>query len=103
MSELTQELATLYNQKLCQIDQIRDLQEKLRKSEVQLRELVREISQLIESAAANSRGTDSSPPALTRSQETGGGFQLRAVTPRAVSIVDALDRVLGKLPHGGSL
>lgn len=45
-----------------------------------------------------------STPAPLESREVAGGFKMTAYTPRGVSMLDAIDRVLGKLPHGeGSL
>jgi hypothetical protein len=54
------------------------------------------------SAAGSAPSADSSPAPLA-TRETAGGFGLRAYTPRGVSMLDALERVLGRLPHGDSL
>jgi len=55
------------------------------------------LPQLPLESAADVHRSDSAPPAPTY-RETGGGFQMRALTPRAVSMVEAIDRVLARLP-----
>jgi hypothetical protein len=45
---------------------------------------------------------EGSLPAPHRSGESGSGFQLKAFTPRGVAMVDAIDRVLARIPHGES-
>lgn len=44
-----------------------------------------------------------SSPAHSAPSGVAGGFQLRAFTPRGVAMVDALDAVLARLPHGDGL
>lgn len=56
----------------------------------------------LESVAGSDTGADSAPAPL-ESREVAGGFKLSAYTPRGVSMLESIDRVLGKLPHGGSL
>jgi hypothetical protein len=56
----------------------------------------------LESVAGPDTGADSTPAPL-ESREVAGGFSIAAYTPRGVSMLDSLERVLGKLPHGGSL
>jgi len=56
----------------------------------------------LESVAGPDTGADSAPAPL-ESREMAGGFRITAYTPRGVSMVDALERALGKIPHGGSL
>ena len=51
---------------------------------------------ITESEAVCRPGSDSSPPTPTRSQEMGGGFRITAYTPRGVSMLEALENVLGK-------
>ena len=59
---------------------------------------------LTESDVAKALGNvDSALPSPIRSQETGSGFRLTAYTPAGASLLDSLDRVLGKIPHGDSL
>jgi hypothetical protein len=59
---------------------------------------------LTESDVATALGNaDSALPSPIRSKETGSGFRLTAYTPPGASLLDSLDRVLGKIPHGGSL
>jgi hypothetical protein len=60
---------------------------------------------ITESDVTNALGNaDSAPPAPLCSRELGGGFSLTAYTPRGVSMLDALERVLRPLgtvpPHG---
>jgi hypothetical protein len=47
--------------------------------------------------AAALGNADSAPPAPLASRELGGGFGLTAYTPRGVSMLDALERVLSPI------
>lgn len=58
---------------------------------------------LTESDVAKALGNADSAPAPLESREMAGGFRITAYTQRGVSMVDALERALGKIPHGGSL
>jgi len=59
---------------------------------------------LQKSAADSQPSADSRRPVPLLPVETGRGFQLRALTPRAVPIVETIDNVLRTLlPHGGDL
>jgi hypothetical protein len=58
---------------------------------------------ITESDAGAGKAHADSAPAPLESREVAGGFKLSAYTPRGVSMLESLDRVLGKLPHGGSL
>lgn len=54
-------------------------------------------------SAAESPSPDSRRPALSALEESGRGFQLRAMTPRAVPMVEAIDNVLATLSHAGDV
>lgn len=56
---------------------------------------------LTEFAAAPDSQANSAPAPL-ESREVAGGFKVSAYTPRGVSVLDALENVLGRLPHGGT-
>lgn len=58
------------------------------------------INSVVNECDADCFGADSSRPALAVPLKTGRGFSLRAMTTRAVPMVEALDKVLGRLPHG---
>jgi hypothetical protein len=99
---LTPELAALYNQQLSQYDELKDLKEKVRLAEQRYLKISWEIAealseQILPSVAARSSGADSAPAPLG-SREVAGGFRLDAYTPRGASMLDALERVLGKVP-----
>lgn len=103
--KLTTELAALYRQQLCQYDELKDLREKVRAAEQRYTaigdEIGRELAKQILPSAAALSGADSAPAPQVR--EVAGGFKLTAFTPRGVSMLDAMDRVLARLPHGDSL
>jgi len=57
----------------------------------------------LESTAGPDTGADSAPAPL-ESREVAGGFKLTAYTTRGVSMLESMDRVLARIPHGeGSL
>lgn len=58
------------------------------------------LQRLPESEAVPSCGPDSAPGSLSP-QESGRRFSIIPLTPRAVPMVDAIDRVLARLPHSG--
>jgi len=104
---LTPELSMLYNQQLAQYDELKDLREKLRVAEQRYtaigEEIGRELAkQILPSVAARS-GADSTLAPL-KVREDASGFRLCAYTPRGVSMLNALERVLGTVPpHGDGL
>jgi len=104
--KLTPELAALYRQQLCQYDELKDLREKVRVAERRYTAIGEEIGlelakQILQSAAARS-GADSAPAPL-ESREVAGGFSITTYTPRGVCMLDSLERVLGRLPHGDGI
>ena len=58
------------------------------------------LSFLHESDAGTPSSPDSRRPALSALEGSERGFSLRALTPRAVPMVEAIDKVLARLPHG---
>jgi len=64
---------------------------------------VSELLQRLPESSASPVGSADSSPSAGGQAPTGAGFRLKACTPRAVPMVEALDRVLARIPHGESL
>jgi len=65
------------------------------KKRLQFSKLQETINELLIQDATRKSASASAPPV--------GRFQLRAITPRGASMVDALDAVLARLPHTGDV
>lgn len=101
---LTPELAMLYKQQLSQYDELKDLREKVRVAEQRYiaigEEIGQELAKQIVKSAAQSPLADSTPPTPLAHRELGGGFGLTAFIQRGVAMMDTLEKVLNRLPHG---